>query len=180
MATDHIENCAMLLPDSDAKKESLFFNDILLTLPIDMDITHFNIRVYGLVLNKSGELLISHEKYKGQQLTKFIGGGLEKGEGLKSALEREFIEEMNQKIKVKSLFYINDFFQQSAFVKTDQIISVFYEVEPLNTKSFYNTSINETNGQVFEWLPLAEIQPDLFTFQIEREVLNLLKKRHLE
>ncbi|NBQ56567.1 MAG: NUDIX domain-containing protein [Verrucomicrobia bacterium] len=54
----------------------------------------FTIRVYGLLLNKNNEVLISDEHRDGLSFTKFPGGGLEFGEGIGSALIREYREEM--------------------------------------------------------------------------------------
>ena len=41
---------------------------------------NFNVRVYGLYI-EYGNILVSDEKIKGQNITKFPGGGLEDGEG---------------------------------------------------------------------------------------------------
>jgi hypothetical protein len=42
----------------------------------------FNIRVYGLLINKQQEVLVTDEYRIGMYMTKFPGGGLEYGEGL--------------------------------------------------------------------------------------------------
>ena len=53
----------------------------------------FNIRVYGLLLNEKNEVLVSDELIRGTYMTKFCGGGLEKGEGtideIFAALQKE-------------------------------------------------------------------------------------------
>ena len=54
----------------------------------------FNLRVYGLLVNEHNEVLISEEFRFGKPFTKFPGGGLELGEGLKEGLIREFQEEL--------------------------------------------------------------------------------------
>jgi ADP-ribose pyrophosphatase YjhB (NUDIX family) len=69
----------------------------------------FNIRVYGLLVNDLGQVLVSDECRNGYSFTKFPGGGLEFGEGFKEALKREFIEELNLSVDVGNLFYFNDF-----------------------------------------------------------------------
>ena len=143
-----------------------------------MDITNFNIRVYGIVINAKNELLISKEHYQNRELIKFIGGGLEKGEGLKAALIREFQEELEQNIEVKNLFYINDFFQQSAFVPGDQIISVFYEVVPKDFKNFVLRTTKQSETQSLLWVPLHQLTPDNFTFKIEGIVLKRLQEKY--
>src|SRR6201996_9542253 len=102
----------------------------------------FNVRVYGLLINSSNEILISDEQEYGMRFTKFPGGGLEQGEGLIDGLKREFVEECNAEVEILSHFYTTDFYVKSAF-NDSQIISVYYLVKniaPLNlsikTKTF--------------------------------------------
>ena len=47
-----------------------------------MQISRFNIRVYGLLINNLNQVLVSDENIKGHYITKFPGGGLEFGEGI--------------------------------------------------------------------------------------------------
>ena len=54
-----------------------------------------NIRVYGILINSQKEVLLSDEKYRDVEFTKFPGGGLEWGEGTKETLIREFQEELD-------------------------------------------------------------------------------------
>lgn len=139
-----------------------------------MEIDNFNVRVYGICFNNEDALLISKENYQNQVLIKFIGGGLEKGEGLHEALKREFKEELNIEIEVGDLIYINDFFQPSAFVKSDQIISVFYRVHLSKDIAF--KTIKPINSHTLSWHQLSSIPKDYFTFKIENIVLDILKK----
>ena len=53
----------------------------------------FNLRVYGLLINDLGQVLISDEYRNDYAFTKFPGGGMEFGEGFKQTLKREFQEE---------------------------------------------------------------------------------------
>src|SRR6201992_686956 len=95
---------------------------------------NFNVRVYGLLINDADEVLISDEQEYGMRFTKFPGGGLEQGEGLREGLKREFVEECDVEVEVMSHFYTTDFFVKSAFNNT-QVISVYYLVKntsPLN------------------------------------------------
>ena len=138
------------------------------------EITNFNIRVYGLVINSKDQILISSELYKGKTLEKFIGGGLEKGEGLKSALEREFTEEMGCDIIVGELYYVNDFFQASFFKAEDQIISIYYFVQPKNWQEF-ETVIDKNNiNQTFTWHNINNFNTDHLTLPIDRVVIKKL------
>lgn len=96
----------------------------------------FNVRVYGIFINEKDQLLLSDEFIRGKYYTKFPGGGLEHGEGTRDCLKREFKEEMNWKIDVGKHIYTTDFYQQSAFSKDEQILSIYYEVIPLEPINF--------------------------------------------
>jgi 8-oxo-dGTP diphosphatase len=91
----------------------------------------FNIRVYGILTGRSREILVSDEFIRGNQYTKFPGGGLEFGEGTRDCLKREFREEMDLNVLVTDHLYTTDFFQMSAFNPEQQIISIYYRVEAL-------------------------------------------------
>lgn len=93
----------------------------------------FNLRIYGILTNEKRQVLVSDEFIRGSYYTKFPGGGLEFGEGTRDCLKREFMEEMNLEVKVTAHIYTTDFFQMSAFTPDQQIISIYYFVEPLET-----------------------------------------------
>ena len=137
----------------------------------------FNIRVYGLLV-QNGKVLITDEIRHGKKMTKFPGGGLEFGEGTKEGLLREFQEELNVKIKLGDLFYINDFFQISSFNSKEQLLSIYYFVELISgeinsTEIPFNFESNEP--QCFRWVSLKEIMENDFTFPIDKEVVKKLK-----
>ena len=89
-------------------------------------VTRFNIRVYGIVLNDQGEVLLSHERRNKFEFIKFPGGGVELGEGILDALKREFIEEIGVPVETARLFYVNELYQASVFKTEDKIISFYY------------------------------------------------------
>lgn len=143
--------------------------------------TKMNLRVYGLLINNSYQVLLSDEQEYGMRFTKFPGGGLEYGEGLIDGLKREFIEECNMEIEVLSHFYTTDFFVKSAFNDT-QIVSVYYLVK--NTAPFIlpvKTAVFDFDGegdtlQAFRWADISLLQPDDVTFPIDQHVVALLNK----
>ncbi|MET0634847.1 MAG: NUDIX domain-containing protein [Chitinophagaceae bacterium] len=91
----------------------------------------FSLRVYGLLINESKQVLVSDEFIRGAYYTKFPGGGLEFGEGTRDCLAREFMEEMNLKVEVGAHLYTTDFYQMSAFNPAYQIVSIYYYVRAL-------------------------------------------------
>ena len=150
----------------------------------------FNVRVYGVLINEEGAVLVADEKIKGQYYTKFPGGGLEFGEGTRDCLVREFLEELNLKIEVGDHLYTTDYFQVSAFNPDHQIISIYYTVkalEPLgvrlNTEPFQFDEAqlqsyedrNETES--FRLIPLAQLTEEMVTLPIDKLVVRLLKEK---
>lgn len=145
-----------------------------------MQLTRFNIRVYGVLVNNQNEVLLVHEKMPDTSFTKFPGGGLELGEGIKDCLKREFKEETGLIIEVGQHLYTTDFFQQSAFRKTDQLISIYYYVHAANTDTI---RLDEheivQHGRVenlrFFWVSKATLNPSMLTFPIDQLVCGLIQ-----
>ncbi len=146
----------------------------------------FTIRVYGLLLriDEFGEhILVSDEIIRGRQITKYPGGGLEYGEGLKECLIREIREEMDQDALDLEHFYTTDFFQQSAFhIEPMQVISVYYFFRvkdytsiPLITAPFAYTTPEQREG--FRWILLDQDSSEDLSLPIDRLVLKMLKDR---
>lgn len=137
----------------------------------------FNLRVYGLLLHE-GRLLLVDERVRGREITKFPGGGLELGEGPVECLVREFHEETGIDVRVREHVYTTGFFQPSAFSPEDQIISIYYRVEPANPMPDGHFEIPfdrhrpHENILGFRWLPLAKVGPDEVTLPIDRHVVE--------
>jgi ADP-ribose pyrophosphatase YjhB (NUDIX family) len=131
----------------------------------------FNVRVYGILMHKN-KVLLTNESRFGQDFTKFPGGGLEFGEGTKECLIREFQEEFSLQVEVKELFYINDFFQQSAFSKKDQILSIYYIISPKN-KNFSPEKLIIKEEKP-HWVDLNQFTVSKLTFPIDQIVAKKL------
>lgn len=151
----------------------------------------FNIRVYGILINEQGQLLLSDEYIRGGFFTKFPGGGLEPGEGTRDCLQREFMEEMNLKVKVTDHIYTTDFFQPSAFNAAHQIISIYYFVEalepitvPLRTKIFdfdeQQLKMYAETGETetFRFVNWEDVSEETVSLPIDKIVVNLLKEKN--
>ena len=148
----------------------------------------FNIRVYGILINPLQQVLISDEIIRGEQYTKFCGGGLEFGEGTIECLKREFMEEMDLPVEVTEHFYTTDFFQQSAFNEKDQIISVYYKVKPLKELILSDkktnpdikenqSSITASQSESFRWIEWKDFSADCLSLPIDKVVARLLKEK---
>ena len=138
---------------------------------------NFNLRVYGLVINDKKEILLSDECRFGHFFTKFPGGGVEKGEGILDALHREFQEELNLKIEDATPFYFNDFYQESAFRKEDQIVSFYYLVKCDNSKikvKTYEIPFHEETEKQ-RWISIEDLTTKDLTFPIDKVAFEKLK-----
>jgi ADP-ribose pyrophosphatase YjhB (NUDIX family) len=142
----------------------------------------FTIRVYGILINKENQILVSDEYIRGGYYTKFPGGGLEEGEGTRDCLKREFKEEMDLRIEVGAHLYTTDYYQQSAFNPGDQVISIYYFVTPAEPIRFQLThsKFDFTEDQLKIYSEKSEIETfrfiDLINFSQEDVTLPIDKK----
>jgi ADP-ribose pyrophosphatase YjhB (NUDIX family) len=150
--------------------------------------SHISIRVYGLLINEHRQVLLSDEFIRGQYYTKFPGGGLEFGEGLREGLKREFQEELQLNVEVADHIYTTDFYQQSAFNPNHQILSVYYHVHPLETirvalrkKAFdfdaAQLAVYEKTQQTetFRYIDWNDFSGEALSLPIDKIVADLLK-----
>ena len=152
-------------------------------------ISMFNIRVYGILINEQQQVLVSDEFIRGAYITKFPGGGLEFGEGTRECLAREFMEEMQLKVKVANHIYTTDFYQQSAFNAAHQIISIYYFAEaleditaPLRSKPFdfdaRELKMYEETGETetFRFIEWEDFSEGSVSLPIDKIVSGLIKQ----
>ena len=147
-----------------------------------MPLTRFNVRVYGILINDKHQVLVADELIKGHQTTKFPGGGLELGEGLRDGLVREFKEECNIDVHVSDHFYTTDFFVPSAFDHDSQIISVYYvctcpdwQLIKTSTKKFDYVEIPGKDAEAFRWVHLSDlIHETAVNLAIDKVVVKML------
>jgi ADP-ribose pyrophosphatase YjhB (NUDIX family) len=151
----------------------------------------FNIRVYGILINDRRQVLVSDEFIRGNQYTKFPGGGLEFGEGTRDCLAREFMEEMNLKVIVGRHIYTTDFFQLSAFNPGHQIVSIYYEataMEPITAPLRLNPfefdaremEMYEKTGETetFRMIDWHVFSPESVSLPIDKVVASILKESY--
>ena len=139
----------------------------------------FNIRVYG-ICEFQDAYLVTDEIVKGIRMTKNVGGGLERGEGIRDALIREFQEECGALITETSHFYTTEHFQESAFCTDDQLISIYYKVN-LDSPGQINVVDTPFEGiaggqQCFRWVGKTELCSADVTFPIDKLVVQRLLK----
>lgn len=128
-------------------------------------------------------MLVTDEFRFGSRFTKFPGGGLEFGEGPADCVKREFIEELNQPVKITGHFYTTDYFQVSAFNPSHQLISIYYllqlegEQEFKCVKEAFDFTELTEGAQCFRWVALSDIDEAMFHFPVDKKVAKMLRKQ---
>lgn len=135
----------------------------------------FNVRVYGLLFNERNEVLVADERYGERSFTKFPGGGLEWGEGTIACLQREFLEELGIAVEVGELFYLTDFFQQSAFHEDHQLISIYYVVK-CDEDVLCRLEPKDERCVGLRWIACREIDADDVTFPVDKIVVGRIRE----
>ena len=136
-------------------------------------ISRFNIRVYALIIFKNN-ILLSRELIQNKLIYKFPGGGVELGEGIVDALQREAKEEMGQHLNHITHFYTTDFFQRSSFDSSEQLISIYFKAS-LSKNLNNRLKIPVKDQPVFEWKRLDDLDEENLHFPIDKKVLNMIK-----
>jgi len=136
----------------------------------------FTIRVYALIFSDEHEILLSHETYRGVQFYKFPGGGLEWGEGILDAIKRELREELNLENLQLSPFYTTDFFVESYFDTSTQVISIYYKLDGTISKNSIQIDSKDNRILGLKWLALNDLSDKDLTFSIDKHVTRLLLK----
>jgi 8-oxo-dGTP pyrophosphatase MutT (NUDIX family) len=149
----------------------------------------FTIRIYGILMDSAKRVLLSDEFIRGQYFTKFPGGGLELGEGTRDCLRREFKEETGLNVLVSAHIYTTDYYQRSAFNPQDQVLSIYYFVEPLEPPTFIAKTkpfdfepqqVADAKGQseVFRWIDWNDLDEHSVSLPIDKIVVKLLKEQY--
>ena len=142
----------------------------------------FNVRVYAIINNEQGEVLLADEYQLNTKMTKFPGGGLQFGEGTKDCLRREAQEEFGQEIEVLEHYYTLDYYQPSYFYKNCQLLSIYYKARFVDPVRF---AISDKpfdfprweNGSIsFRWVAKDRLSPDEVSLPVDKVVAGKLQQ----
>lgn len=149
----------------------------------------FNVRVYGVMINELKQVLVSDELVRGNYFTKFPGGGMEFGEGTRDCLRRELKEELGIESSIGDHIYTTDYFQLSAFNPSDQIISIYYYVTPLEPFhvpvriklfDFDEQQMNDykqtSEIESIRFVDAKDFSPECVTLPIDKIVAGIIKQ----
>jgi ADP-ribose pyrophosphatase YjhB (NUDIX family) len=145
-------------------------------------LSHFNIRVYGLLL-AGQQVLLSHESLRGVAFTKFPGGGLDLGEAPPKGLRREFQEELGIAVTVQQLFHVPDFVVTNYFRPEEQVLVLHYlvaaerspELERIHLGTKTLESLSEPNQIAHEWVPVPHLKNEQLTFPADKAAAHKLR-----
>lgn len=142
-----------------------------------MDEKRFNVRVYGVIVNRRNEILVSDEYHYNTFMRKFPGGGLQFGEGPRSALQRELQEELGFSLHTLTHFHTTDIFVQSVFNKDHQVLGIYFtgralpDMEELYREAPLTPTLN--GMEIFHWKSVEAIDPDEFTFPVDKQAMRV-------
>ncbi|MBN2814312.1 MAG: NUDIX domain-containing protein [Bacteroidales bacterium] len=151
---------------------------------MEKEIKKFNLRVYGLLINETAQILLSDEYALDVQMTKFPGGGLMYGEGPEDCIRREAVEEFGQEVEIIDHFYTTGFFQRAMFFEDHQLISIYYKIKLREAPRFSISAVpfdfpEMANGsQSFRWADIRQLSEEDLSFPIDRYVLKLLQNEY--
>lgn len=120
------------------------------------------ISVMGLFI-KSGTVLMIH-KMTGPQpdCWDLPGGGLQPGEPMIQALEREIQEETGlNNVRIENLLTIVEGFFPNWQGKFLHSLSIIYKCSVEGEAIVYATGDREVGSKGVQWLPIAELTPDI-------------------
>ena len=143
------------------------------TVTLPKPVPQFNVRVYGIWINKRADVLISEELVGGKRIQKFPGGGLQFGEGLAECLKREWAEETGLEVEIMRHYYTTDFFQPSAYRDHEQVISVYYLVRCPH--EVLHVAAREGSHR-FRWVAIADVSRELLSLPIDQHVAESLRR----
>lgn len=142
-----------------------------------MEKIEFVVRTYLIVYNPTlNKVLVSYENFKGNKLTKFIGGGVEPGESFLNAVKREVSEE----VYIKSLspftyLGIPDSLSPSKFAPDKIVLPIYFAASTKEEECQLQPDVySNSTLEAVEWEIIDEAYNNL-TFESDKWAVNRFK-----
>jgi len=133
---------------------------------------NLRIRVAGFLLNEKNELLLVKHQKHGREYWLLPGGGVEYGETLKQALDREFVAEVVLKEKVQNIVLVHDSIHPGG---DRHIVNIYFKIKAKKVKKITANSDNILKEAGF--FSIRSFSKLLFYPGIKNDIISLWKKR---
>ncbi|CAI8452511.1 MAG: Uncharacterised protein [Cryomorphaceae bacterium] len=139
------------------------------------EIKRFNARCYAFIVSTQNKVLVMNERWKGMDLQKLPGGGLELGEGMIECLDREISEEFEawQPLTWKH-HYVPTHCFTSQFRPDEQLILNYFLADQRVDRAQWRIIPEDENLLGMQWLPLEKDSAQWFTLQSDRDAFTKL------
>ena len=140
----------------------------------------FTARCYALIVSDTGRLLVMKERWRGVDLNKLPGGGLELGEGLLECLNRELKEEFARFEPCQwSHLHTPTHYFTSQFRPDEQLLLTYFKaVAPVKEQRWALNPEESENLLGIEWLSLRKENRSWFTLESDRDAFDKLVVRY--
>jgi 8-oxo-dGTP diphosphatase len=153
--------------------DSLTCRDIfgnMVRIPLEKMI--FRNSVYGLIVHQDSLLVV---RTRSTGLYAFPGGGIEMGEPIADALEREILEETGITVEMGKLAKVEeDFFYYNPGDEAYHAFLFFYWCKPLSTDLITDEALYDEESDSCRWVPITELTSEDFQIAV-REVFKLVR-----
>jgi 8-oxo-dGTP diphosphatase len=131
------------------------------------EIKRFNARCYAFIVSTQNKVLVMNERWKGADLQKLPGGGLELGEGMIECLEAW------QPLTWKH-HYVPTHCFTSQFRPDEQLILNYFLADQRVEQSQWRIIPEDENLLGMQWLPLENASAQWFTLESDRDAFTKL------
>lgn len=135
----------------------------------------FNARCYAMICSDKGRLLVLKERWRGVDLQKLPGGGLELGEGMLECLDREISEEFAASQPLTwAHFHCPTHCFSSQFRPEEQLLLNYFLAEEKVDEEQWAIIPDDPNILELVWLDIDTSNVHWFTLESDRDAFMKL------
>lgn len=136
----------------------------------------FRIAAYSIMVDND-KILLMNTKRTGKYF--FPGGGVELGESVEDALERETKEETGLDIEIKRFFkLIETFFYYDPMDEAYHNFSLFFICKPKTLNLLDDSQVQDDEAEKPRWIDIKKLKMNNFQTPSEK-IFHLLKKQQI-